>query len=226
MGLPQKLGRLFFRADVKIFVYRKKRNVYNSRIMLELRKKYKSGSAAEIIRDAILFGDISGEVIQSDLAESLGISRIPVREALINLEYYGLIEKLPNQHVRVIAIDDRAIRDVFADMSLLEIEVIKSLGGENLASLSSLGQAEFHRRLYVSASPLRKTFLKVITETYVMFVINHSDSRRITPVFENLKSSLGDMTLVKAGYTVYTEVLAAELIRIRNNNRRMNHAEP
>ena len=213
-------------AGVKIFVYRKNKNVYNSRIMLELRKKYKSGSAAEIIRDAILSGDISGEIIQNEFADSLGISRIPVREALINLEYHGLIEKLPNQHVRVIPIDGRAIRDVFADMSLLEVEVIKSLGGEILDSLSSSGQAEFHRRLCEFASPLRKTFLKVITETYVMFVLGHSDSRRLTPVFENLKSSLGDMALMKAGYAVYAEVLVAELIRIRNENRRNKHAEP
>ncbi|MBQ3763537.1 MAG: GntR family transcriptional regulator, partial [Synergistaceae bacterium] len=64
--------------------------IYN--IMLELRKKYKSGNAVESIRNAILFGEISGEIAQNEFADSLGISRIPVREALIALEYHGLIE--------------------------------------------------------------------------------------------------------------------------------------
>ena len=59
---------------MKICVYRKKDNVYNSPIMLELRKKYKSGSAAEIIRNAILSGEISGEIGQNEFADSLGIS--------------------------------------------------------------------------------------------------------------------------------------------------------
>lgn len=197
-------------------------------IMLELRKKYKSGSAAEIIREAILLGEISGEIGQNEFADSLGISRIPVREALITLEYHGLIEKLPNQHVRITDIDDKAVKDLFIDMSLMEIEVIKNLNAENLQSLSSLGQAEFHRSLYVNAvSPLRKTFLKILTETYIMFVLEHSDGRKINTVFGNLKLSLGDISILKACYTVYAEALAAEMIRIRKDNKEnLPHAEP
>ena len=195
--------------------------------MIELRKKYKSGSSAEIIRDAILSGEISGEIGQNEFAESLGVSRIPVREALITLEYHGLIEKLPNQHVRIIDIDDRAVKDLFADMSLLELETVKKLAPENLKRLSSLGQAEFHRELYMNThSPLRRSFLKIITETYLMFILEHSDSRKIAPVFMNLKLALEDMSMLRAGYAVYAEVLASELIRIRRDRRSMNYAEP
>ena len=195
--------------------------------MIELRKKYKSGSSAEIIRNAILSGEISGEIGQNEFAESLGVSRIPVREALITLEYHGLIEKLPNQHVRIIDIDDRAVKDLFTDMSLLELETVKKLAPENLKYLSSLGQAEFHRELYMNThSPLRRSFLKIITETYLMFILEHSDSRKIAPVFMNLKLALEDMSMLRAGYAVYAEVLASELIRIRRDRRRMNYAEP
>lgn len=195
-------------------------------IMLELRNKYKSGSAAEIIREAILTGEISGEIGQNEFADSLGISRIPVREALITLEYNGLIEKLPNQHVRIADISDKAVKDLFTDMSLLEIEVIKNLPSENLEALPSLGQADFHRALYMStASPLRRTFLKIITETYLMFVIEHSEGRKIDAVFGNLKLSLGDIRMLRAGYAVYAEALSAEMIRIRRDKRRINHAE-
>ena len=212
---------------MKICVYRKKDNVYNSPIMLELRKKYKSGSAAEIIRNAILSGEISGEIGQNEFADSLGISRIPVREALINLEYHGLIAKLPNQHVRIISLDDRMIRDIFSDMSLLEVETVKTLSAVKLQNLSSLSQIEFHRELYVNThSPLRKNFLRITTETYITFIIEHSDGAKISPVFENLKHALDDIGILRAGYTVYAEVLASELIRIWNDNRRKNHAEP
>ena len=56
--------------------------------MLELRKKYKSGNAAEILREAILTGDIPEgiSITQNEIADSLGTSRMPVREALISLE--------------------------------------------------------------------------------------------------------------------------------------------
>ena len=194
--------------------------------MLELRKKYKSGSATEIIRDAILSGEIFGEIGQKEFAESLGVSRIPVREALITLQYHGLIEKMSNQHVRIIYLDDKAIRDLFSDMSLLETETIKSLPPVKIQHLSSLGQMDFHRELYMNThSPLRSTFLKISAETYLAFVLEHSDGAKISPVFEDLQHSLDDMSILRAGYTVYAEVLASELIRIRNDNRRNNHAE-
>ena len=99
---------------------------------LQLNKRYKSGSALEIIRDAILAGDISGEISQNEFADSLEVSRIPVREALIALEYQGLIEKLPNQHARIINLDSENIRNLFADMSLLELETVKSLPAEKI----------------------------------------------------------------------------------------------
>lgn len=195
--------------------------------MIELRKKYKSGSAAEIIRNAILSGEISGEIGQNDFAQSLGVSRIPIREALITLQYHGLIEKMSNQHVRIIFLDDMAIHDLFSDMSLLEIETIKTLTPGKIHQLSSLSQTKFHREIYANTnSPLRKNFLRIITETYIAFILEHSDGVKISPVFENVKHSLDDMSILRAGYTVYAEVLASELIRIRNDNRRNNHAEP
>ena len=65
--------------------------------------KKKQGSIVELLRDEILAGNIpdGSEMTQNELAESLGVSRMPVREALILLEYQGLIDRLPNNHVRV-----------------------------------------------------------------------------------------------------------------------------
>lgn len=195
-------------------------------LQIELSKKYKSGSAAEIIRDAILSGEISGEIAQNEFADSLGVSRIPVREALIILEYSGLIEKFPNQHVKITEIDSKAIKDIFSDMYLLELEAIKNLSAETLAYLSSVkSQAEFHRELYRNTnSPLRKTFLKIITETYIIFVLEHSDNNNINTVFENLRLSLQDFSMLRAGYAVYAEVLASELIYIRRRSN-INNAQ-
>ena len=186
---------------------------------LELSKKYKSGSAAEIIRDAILAGDISGEISQNEFADSLGVSRIPVREALITLEYHGLVEKLPNQHVRVISLDGESVRDIFADMSATELETVKALPAETLERLSSAkDQADFHRTLYENThSPLRRVFLRIATETYIMFILAHSDSSRILHAFENLKHSVKDFAALSANYAVYADTLADTLIRIRTH---------
>lgn len=186
---------------------------------LQLSKKYKSGSAFEIIRDAILDGTISGEISQNEFADSLGVSRIPVREALITLECHGLVEKLPNQHVRVIILDSEAIRTLFADMSATELETVKALPAETLERLSSAkNPAEFHRTLYENThSPLRRVFLRIVTETYIMFILAHSDAGRILHAFENLKHSVKDFAALRANYAVYAASLADTLIHIRTH---------
>ena len=187
-------------------------------IMFEIKKKYKSGNAAEIISEAILAGDISGEIGQNEFADSLEVSRIPVREALITLEYHGLIEKMTNQHVRVIDLEDEDIKNIFADMSLLELEAIKTLPERIVQELSSSGQTEFHREIYChTSSPLRRVFLRVIAETYITFITRHSEGRKIESAFDDVRRSLRNTDALKAAYAVYAEVLADELMSIRRN---------
>jgi DNA-binding GntR family transcriptional regulator len=68
--------------------------------------------AAQTLRDAILEGRFpSGSRLrQEDLADQLGISRTPIREALGRLQHEGLIDLLPSGGVRVAALDlDEAV---------------------------------------------------------------------------------------------------------------------
>ena len=76
--------------------------------------KKKQGSIVELLRDEILAGNIpdGSEMTQNELAESLGVSRMPVREALILLEYQGLIDRLPNNHVRVASLTEDYFRHI------------------------------------------------------------------------------------------------------------------
>lgn len=195
--------------------------------MLELRKKYKSGSSAEILREAILTGDIPGgiSITQNEIAESLGTSRMPVREALISLEYQGFITRSRNQHVHVISLNDEYIHAVFNDMAVLEIESIKQMTHEKIIILSeSESQIIFHRMICAyTEAPLRKKVLEVITEVYLAFLIEHSDNiSQIDAVFINLKTAMNehtDIEEIQSCYEIYSEVLSRELIRIRTKPR-------
>jgi DNA-binding GntR family transcriptional regulator len=88
------------------------------------------------LRDAIVDGTfLPGEQLKDgDLAEWLGVSRTPVREALLRLGGSGLVVALPGRSTRVSTIDARAVqdaRDVIAAMHELAVRQTTGRLGED-----------------------------------------------------------------------------------------------
>ncbi|GGM36137.1 GntR family transcriptional regulator [Microbacterium saperdae] len=65
----------------------------------------------ETVSDAIVSGRIPGgqQVSDKSIAEALGISRTPVREALQRLAWLGLVEVSPNRYTRVTEVTDEMV---------------------------------------------------------------------------------------------------------------------
>ncbi|MET7715660.1 GntR family transcriptional regulator [Streptomyces sp. NPDC005407] len=70
-------------------------------------------TAYAAIRDAIVRGELppGDPVRDADLAERLGLSRAPVREALARLGEEGLVETKPQSYTRVTRLEPRAVRE-------------------------------------------------------------------------------------------------------------------
>lgn len=83
--------------------------------------------AHEIIKENIISGKLKpGEWLQeSRLAESLNVSRSPVREALKQLVGEGLLENIPNKGVFVKTLNIKDIYNVFEFREVLEKYAIK-----------------------------------------------------------------------------------------------------
>ena len=81
-----------------------------------------SAAAGEVIREAIIDGRLppGQRLKEEELARELGISRTPVREALLMLESEGLVESIPRRGatVRSYAVSD--LDDVYQLRALLE----------------------------------------------------------------------------------------------------------
>ncbi len=81
-----------------------------------------SAAASEVIRRAIIDGRLAPgrRLKEEELARELGISRTPVREALLMLESEGLVELIPKRgaSVRAYAVDD--LDDMYQLRALLE----------------------------------------------------------------------------------------------------------
>lgn len=118
---------------------------------------------ADILRKKILSGEIphKTKLTQSWIADKLGISRMPIREALLRLEFEGLIERLDNRHTRVIGVNEKMIssrlRFLIALESQAAISIAKGKCISNIISrlkkcvevkVSPDNELLFHRKLF------------------------------------------------------------------------------
>lgn len=93
------------------------------------------------LRDAIVDGTLApGEQLRDlDLADWLGVSRTPVREALLRLAEAGLVTAQPGRSTVVSSLSERAVRearDVVAAMHRLAVrESVGNLSAEDLDAM-------------------------------------------------------------------------------------------
>ncbi len=59
-------------------------------------------------------------LVESKLADELGVSRTPIREAIRLLELEGLVETIPNKGAIVLGISDKDVEDIYAIRKLIE----------------------------------------------------------------------------------------------------------
>ena len=100
--------------------------------MKTLRNMQTKDRIAQAIRDEILSGHMEPgeELAQEALAKMLGVSRMPVREALQTLVQDGFARRLPNRHIQAVVLDSGQIHDVFRTAGVMEAELV-SMALEN-----------------------------------------------------------------------------------------------
>lgn len=147
-------------------------------------------AAAEALRSRILSSEYPPgfQLKQENLAREFGMSRIPVREALLILEREGLIRMLPHRGALVTELTAEEVDDLFSMRMLMEPWLLErsigrltaedfseldriqnayaaSLDGNDIALWNGLNK-DFHMRLYRHAESPRmlKLVANLLTE--------------------------------------------------------------
>ena len=102
--------------------------------MKKIEKIQTKDRIADILRNEILIGEIENgeELTQEGLAESLGVSRMPVREALQVLEQEGLLQRLPNRHMKVTGMDAQELKETLRLVAAVEVQILCMLKERNV----------------------------------------------------------------------------------------------
>jgi DNA-binding GntR family transcriptional regulator len=101
-------------------------------------RKSLSSAVAERLRDKIVRGEIpeGAQLRQDAIAQEFEVSRIPVREALRQLQAEGLITLVPNRGAVVSLLSCEEIEELFEIRAVLEPEVLR-------VSIPNLTEADF-----------------------------------------------------------------------------------
>ena len=109
-------------------------------------------AAADEIRRRILSGEFAEglQLKQDAMALQLGMSRIPIREALVQLESEGFVKILPHRGAQVSELSQSEIVELFHLRALLEPRLLRlsvpRLTAEDYAKLDEIN-AEYHREI-------------------------------------------------------------------------------
>ena len=113
---------------------------------VKITRTFMRDEAYDILQDWIVVGKLqSGEKLRvQELSEILGISRTPVREALLRLEDDGLVVTKANRWTLVSAIDLKEAEDIYSIVEALEVLAIENgiqnLSKEDIEELEKLNE--------------------------------------------------------------------------------------
>jgi DNA-binding GntR family transcriptional regulator len=133
---------------------------------------------ADQLRAAILEGRLKpGEWLRQErLAQELGVSQMPVREALKELTAEGLIEHLPYRGVRVIEFNPDDIADLYEHRAFLEGRAARiaamNITAEEIAELKQL-QKEMEQNLAPEKLPVYRDLNRRFHQ--IIFTASHHE---------------------------------------------------
>jgi DNA-binding GntR family transcriptional regulator len=139
---------------------------------LRIRRRPLHEEVVERLRDMIVEGSIvTGERLnESVLAETLGVSRTPIREALKLLASEGIIELLPNRGGRVVEMSSTEIAELFEVVSGIERHAAE-LTAQRITRQEFEKLKALHERMEVHfKNRNRREYAKLNNEVHLMIV--------------------------------------------------------
>jgi DNA-binding GntR family transcriptional regulator len=159
--------------------------------------------ALAVLRAAILGGDLAPGSIHSavSLAERLGVSPTPVREAMLDLVKSGLVEVLPNRGFRVTVIDDRDMDEIYELRTMLEVPAL-ALVIERSSELDLRALRSPLAELEAAAADRDVRAFLVADRTFHLDLLALAGNRRLVGIVAELRDQtriIGLQSLAAAG---------------------------
>jgi DNA-binding GntR family transcriptional regulator len=161
-----------------------------------------SVSAARILREAIFSGELlPGQTLgEENLARQLGISRTPVREALVLLRGEGLVETPPNRPAAVRSFTAHDLREMHSLRAVLEGYAART-AAPNLSD-DQIGELERSVERYAAMMDNDARLRELVAENFTFHntIMNGARSERL----ESMIRQTTAMPLIYRSYMTYS----------------------
>jgi DNA-binding GntR family transcriptional regulator len=149
--------------------------------------------AMAVIRRAIIVGEVlPGQILSaSALAQRLGVSNSPVRDACMALVHAGIMEVVPNRGFRMVILDQHSLDEVYELREMLEIPAIARLARLGLQGREDELRGYVERCAQAARDEDAQEFLDYDRRFHLTMLSFLNNSRLVTTV-----DSLRDLTRI------------------------------
>lgn len=143
------------------------------------------------LRQAILKGELEpGErLMEIQLAERLGVSRTPIREAIRKLELEGLVLMIPRKGAEVAKISENNLRDVLeVRRSLEELAIDLACQRMTIEELDELRNAENRFEQAIKKGDAME--IARTDENYHDIIYNSTKNQKLVQILNNLREQM------------------------------------
>ena len=167
------------------------------------------------LRQAILKGELApGErLMEIQLAEKLGVSRTPIREAIRKLELEGLVLMIPRKGAEVAKISEKSLRDVLeVRRSLEELAIELAIAETDEHYHDIIYQGTYNDKLVQMLNNLREQMYR-----YRLEYIKDEDKRQVLLVeHEHILAALKGRNIAEAKTAMREHIDNQEITVSRN----------
>jgi len=155
------------------------------------RSKSLKEKAYDILKELILTGRLEQGRLHNEkrLAEVLGVSRTPVREALLELSREGMVSFVPSKGVKVRKITMTQVQEVFELRRIIEGYIIKTIARKLTPADLSKIEKIINKQERLASREEEVAFIETDKEFH-LFMASKMGNQQIQTILQNLRDQI------------------------------------
>lgn len=171
---------------------------------MKSKKKNLKESAYKSIKDKIIRGELKpgDTILEDELQDELGVSRTPIREALIRLQSENFVVIYPRKGIFVSTLTPKTIREIYEVRELVEPQLLRKIFHSIDRKWLSDMKVEFSEDLSHLSKEEKKNHFVKLDEEFHNYFLNLSENNYLVEMLTRVYDQIHRMRI----HTFYAEL--------------------